>query len=114
MEELMDSLDALVKAGKVPSTLERRVYQPGLWLSATRMRDVTSRETSSQWREHTTWRLRRGVLSPQVGFKAKKQLAKLQAEGTFRKGWGGDSLTKEQQECCKALTEIAVAHGLGD
>lgn len=34
----MDSLDALVKAGKVLSTLERRVYQPGLWLSATRMR----------------------------------------------------------------------------
>lgn len=42
------------------------------------------------------------------------QLAKLQAEGTFRKGWGGDSLTKEETEYCKTLTEIAVAHGLGD
>lgn len=50
------------------------IYPGLIFLGCSNPSDVTSRETSSQWREHTTWRLRRGVLSPQVGFKAKKQV----------------------------------------
>ncbi|RSH89743.1 hypothetical protein EHS25_001729 [Saitozyma podzolica] len=126
IEELMDSLYALVKAGKV------------LYLGSSNMPAWASKKPDRRQGERTghvcrfadqVERARRELLPMARTYgmaiapwsalasrqlQSEKQLAKLQAEGTFRKGWGGDSLTEEERQYSKVVTEIAVAHGLGD
>ncbi|GFZ44275.1 oxidoreductase with NAD+ or NADP+ as acceptor [Saitozyma sp. JCM 24511] len=131
VEELMDSLDALVKAGKV---LYLGASNLPAWFVAGCNSYARAKGQATFVILQTKWNVPERDIERELlpmaqtygmaiapwsalasgRLQSENQLAKLQAEGTFRKGWGGDSLTKEEMEYCKTLTEVAVAHGLGD